>query len=249
MIIDSFVRIRPSFRGDGKTVDEYRKVMNEFGIDKAVLVPNKGLDYNPIKGTEYVSKVVEGEPERFYGAVRIDPWLWKEKKDDFIDLFNNKNMRLIFLSPWEDTFRCNNEIVWPIYEYAGKHGIPVIIEAGYPIVSHITMVAQMADRFPETRFILTDSGQHDLSGCTEYDVTTALKEHDNIYIGTTTCINAAWLADMAKDVAAGRVLYQSDYPKYDYYLELFRVTNGYWDDEIKTQVLGKSFLELIDTAL
>jgi predicted TIM-barrel fold metal-dependent hydrolase len=247
MIIDGCVKVGPSFDRKGKLVEEYLIEMDKNKIDKAVLCGNRPASYSYEEGNEYVAKAMKVYPDKFFGAVRVDPWNWDKSRkvaDKYID---NHSFQFIYLNPWEDNYRCNDQIAHAVYSYAAEKRIPIIIETGYPFVSNITQVGEMANKFNDTVFITTNAGQIDLSGFSLSDVGYMLGRYKNIYLGTGAAVGAEWLANQIENAAKGRVLFQSSYPFFDVYMEKYRITHAYVSDELKDAVLGANILALISS--
>lgn len=245
MIIDAHVKIGPSFDKKGVDIEGYIEEMEKNGIDKAVLCPNKPRSYSVEEGNAYVADAVKADPERFYGAFRIDPWEWEEKKEEIMAIFPSAVFRFLYLNPWEETFRINDEVVWPIFDFAKDQQLPVIIETGYPYVSHITQIAEMSDMYPDVKFITTTAAQIDLSGFTLSDVSWALAHHDNIYVGTAAAVGAEWLANQAENNAKGRVLFETGFPQFDPHMEKYRIEVAYTDAAHKEEIFSGNLLALL----
>ena len=240
------VKIGPSFDKRGKSVEDYLEKMKKTGIDKAVLCPNRPDNYSFKDGNAYVAEALQANPERFYGAVRIDPWNWDESKEEADKYLNVEQYAFLYLNPWDDTFRVNDPVAEPIYQYATKKQIPIIIETGYPYVSHISQIGTMAEKYPKTIFVTTNAGQIDLSGFTLADVGYMLNMYKNIYVGTAAAVGAEWLANQIQNTSCGRVLFETGYPFFDPYMEKYRIEKAYIKDFEKEDVFCNNFLKLVD---
>ncbi|WP_301173687.1 amidohydrolase family protein, partial [Brevibacillus nitrificans] len=130
------------------------------------------------------------------GAVRIDPWKREKAIDEFEKRFTSPQFKAIYLHPWEEHFQCNNEIVYPVMAFAQERSLPVIIESGYPWMSHISQIGDLARLYPTVKILATNAGQLDLSGLTLGEVNRLLKKHENLYLGTSSAVAAEWLADL-----------------------------------------------------
>jgi predicted TIM-barrel fold metal-dependent hydrolase len=242
MIIDAHVKIGPSFDKKGRFIEEYLELMKTNGIDQALLCPNRPSSYSFAEGNAYVAGILSKYPGLFMGAVRVDVWNFSKSETDIY--FKNDDFQALYLNPWEDTFRCNDEITFPVYEYAREKGLPVIIEAGYPFVSHISQIGYIAGKYPQVKFLATNAAQLDLSGFTLSDVSFVLSNHDNIYLGTAAAVGAEWLENQVCRNAKGRVLFESGYPFFDVRMEVFRIEYAYFTQE-KKEVFCENLLEFI----
>lgn len=244
MVFDVHVKIGNAYHGQGKLIEEYAVEMNKNGIDRAVLCPNRPSNYSFGEGNEYVAQCIRKDPQRFVGAYRIDPWNWKESASA-VEGYLKEGFQILYLNPWEDNYRCNDPVVTPVYEWAQEQGVPVLIETGYPFVSHISQVGAIAEQFPHVNFIVTNAGQLDLSGFSLSDVGYVMNMHPNIYMGTAAAVGAEWLANLVQNTARGRVLFESGYPFFDVYMEKFRIEKAYLKDEEVDGVMGKNAVALL----
>ncbi len=246
MIIDMHVKLGPSFDNKGKLIEDYIIEVEANGITSAVLCPNRPKNYSFDDANAYIHQVINRYPDKFFGAYRIDPWNWESSKDKLENFFRAQGRyKFMYLNPWEDNFRLNDVYMYPVFEYAGNNNIPVLIETGYPFVSHITQVGEIAEMFPAVKLIATNAGQIDLSGFTLADVNYQLSHHENIYLITSPAVGAEWLADMIINTSKGRVLFGSSYPFCDVYMEKYRITHSYVDDMYKEDVFYKNVSNLI----
>ena len=245
MIIDAHIKVGPSFNGRGKLIEDYFQEMSKNGIDKAVICPNRPISYSISEGNRYIADAIDKYPGKFIGSLRVDPWSWDIASDDIAKYFDGKKFRFLYLNPWEDNFRCNDPEVYEIYRKAVEINAPVIIETGYPIVSHITQIGELARLFPELNIVATNAGQIDLSGFTLGDVGLIMRSHGNVYVGTAAAVGAEWLTGLIETSAEGRVLFETGYPFFDPYMEKYRISHSYTTDAFKDMVFGGNLLKLL----
>ena len=99
-------------------------------------------------------------------------------------------------------------------------GLFVIVEAGYPWVSQIFQIADLANRYPEVKFIATNAGQLDLSGDSMSNVSWVMDNSENIYLGTSGACGAEWLAEMEQN-HPGRVVLKATTRSWNLILRFF----------------------------
>lgn len=236
MVIDSLAKVGSHYMGRDFFIEDYINVMNQTAIDQAIIAPNRPLSYCLAEGNDYVERCLEEYPDRFFGAVRIDPWQRGKALEELEKRFENPRFKAIYLHPWEENYQCNRGVVLPILEFAKKKKIPVIIAAGYLWVSHITQIGDLARQFPEVRIMATNAGQLDLSGLTLGNVKFVLKEFPNLYLGTASAVAAEWLSDLIRESSKGRVLFESGYPFFEAELERYRMDQCYINLKEKIEV-------------
>lgn len=245
MKIDAHVRVGSTFKGEDYPIEKYIELMKEEKIDKAVICPNKPQNYMVADGNEYIAKVLEIYPDRFWGAARINPWEKDKAIEELIKRVNqNKRFKFLYLNPWEEQFQCNDKMLYDIVNVAHNLKLSVIIEAGYPWVSQIFQIADLARNFREVKFIATNSGQLDLSGSTLGDVAFVMDKNENIYLGSAGACGGQWLADLEKR-HKGRIVFESNYPFMELHLEKFRIENGFMEDYEKKNIFSENILAML----
>lgn len=241
MIIDAHVKLGKHFTGYEASPDAYLEQMKKHGIDSAVICPLKPSGYSVRKANDYIASVDgKHEGKTFLRALRIDPW---DRDDFFAETASrcaNGHFSASYMDPWEDSFRCNDERVFYVYAQLEKMNLPLIIETGYPWVSHISQLWEIARMFPGLRILATNAGQLDLSGLSFGNVQAVLTESPNIYLGTSAAVGADWLKNAAEGWARGRVLFTSSYPAFEPVIERFRIDRGYMTDSTKMDIYSNN---------
>ncbi|MEG0292142.1 MAG: amidohydrolase family protein [Anaerovoracaceae bacterium] len=245
MKIDGHIRVGSTFKGEDFPIEEYIKLMEEENIDKAVICPNKPSSYKVEDGNDYVATVLAKYPDKFWGAVRVNPW---DREKAILELekrvIENEKIKFLYLNPWEEQFQCNDKLVYGIMEAVQKLKLSVIIEAGYPWVSQIFQIADLARNFKDVKFIATNSGQLDLSGSTLGDVAFVMGKSDNIYLGSAGACGGQWLADIEREYP-GKILFESNYPFMEPHLENFRIEKGFMEDNEKENIYSNNILAML----
>lgn len=243
MIIDSLAKIGPHYMGRNFSAEAYIRIMNQVGFDQAVITANRPLSYNLSEGNDYIEDCLNKYPDRFFGAVRVDPWQREEALEELEKRFKHRGFKAIYLHPWEENYQCNRGVVLPILDFARRRKLPVIIAAGYLWVSHITQVGDLARQFPDVKIMVTNAGQLDLSGLTLGNVKFVLKEFPNLYLGTASAVATEWLVDLIRVNAKGRVLFESGHPFFEANLERCRVDYCYINLDEKNEVYRENVKE------
>lgn len=245
MIIDACVHIGESIFENGTTLENLYETMDYLNAKKALLCPVKPKNYILSDANDYVIKLIK-EDKRLLGLVRVDPNRGEEALKE-VERGIKKGLKGIYLNPWEENYQINDPIVNPIMNFARINKLPVLIEAGYPWVSHATQVYDLARNYKDVRIIVNNAGQLDLSGFSLFDVTTLLKSCNNVYVITNTAVGTGWLESIINDVSEDRVLFGTGIPIFDHRLEILRIEylEGV-SEEYKKKVLGGNFLKLFD---
>lgn len=244
MRIDAHVKIGDTFRGESIKIENYISEMEKNEIDKAILCPNKPRSYMVADGNNYVQSILERGDDRFVGAVRINPWHEEEALAELVKRVD-AGFRALYLNPWEEQYPCNSRILFPIMNRVKALGLFVIVEAGYPWVSQIFQIADLANRYPEVKFIATNAGQLDLSGDSMSNVSWVMDNSENIYLGTSGACGAEWLAEMEQN-HPGRVVFESNYPFMEPHIEIFRIEKGFMKENEKKRILGENIQNFLE---
>lgn len=245
MIIDSHVKLGLRFTGKAHSAEEYIEHMDKNGISRAVICPNKPPSYMVEEGNDHIQSLLDKYPDKFYGAVRIDPWKRDSVESELDNRFSHPGFKAIYLHPWEENFQCNRGVALPIADYAQRYKKPLIIEAGYTWASHISQIADLARQYPDVKILVTNAGQLDLSGLTLSNVRYSMLKYTNLYMGTACAVAAEWLAALVQKDAKGRILFETGFPFFEPYLEKYRIDVAYLEDSEKQEVFSgniKGFL-------
>lgn len=245
MVFDACVKLGASFKGTCNTAEDYLKEMKENEIDQALIVAEKPLSYDISAGNDYIEEVLDKYPEKFYGAVRIDPWNQEQAKKELSRL-SKEGFKAIYLNPWEENYQINSDIVIPIMEYALNNNISIVVESGYVWVSHVTQIADIAERYPKVKILMNNAGQMDLSGYSLTDVKYFMTQRPNLYIGTDAAVGAEWLTEMYRKETYGRVVFETNYPFYEVKLEKARINLGFFDENERVEVYSKNIKQFLN---
>ncbi len=240
MIIDCQVKVGESLYGNGAKVDDLLIQMREVGIDRALMCPVKPRGYHLNAANDCVSRAVREHPGRLMGFTRVDPHLSDAAMAEFRRGVEELGLCGLYLHPWEECFAANEAILDPFLQYAQDRSLPVMIETGYPWVSHPSQVADLARRFPQVMLIATNAAMLDLSGFTLSDTTAMLKRSPNVHLLTSTAVSVDFLRELETETAQGRVLFGSGFPQFDLRLELLRVNLLPVDQAVRERILSQN---------
>ena len=134
----------------------------------------------------------------------------------------------------------------PVVEVAGRHGVPVIVAAGYPWLSEGLQVGELAGRFPGVRFVATNGGQINISGLGQTDVELALKACPNLSVQTAGVYREDFLENVVERFGAGRLLFSSAFPLLEPRLEVLRARWLHVSEAARAAVLGGNAADLFD---
>jgi len=246
MIVDSLTHIGNSLYKNGALPKELFNAMKKIKADKAVVCPVKPPTYNLSIANNFIIKLVEDYKEKLIGLVRVDPNI-TEKSIKEIKRGLSLGLKGVYLNPWEETFQVNDPLVYPIMKIAKNYDVPVMIEGGYPWVSHASQIRDLAKKFEEVKIILTNTGQLDLSGFSGLDVQTLMESTNNVYLISNSAIGEDLITYVIKNLSEKRVIFGSSFPKMEPKLEILRIKYLSEISEIQKQkIFSENALELFD---
>jgi hypothetical protein len=243
--IDAHIYVGESLFGLEQSPDELLHLMDEAGVDQAVLIPNKPKGYALMPANRMVADAIRKHPDRFAGWARVDPWQGKAACEELCRGFEDLGLRGLVLHPWEELFQVASEIVDELVELARNYQFPVLVEAGYPNVSHPLDVAELAHRFPETTFIGTHGLQLDGAAFALTDAELAMRECPNIIMETSGMYAPEVMETLVRDLGAERLMYGSHSPWLDLRLEVERARRLNVPPAAKELILGGNIARLM----
>lgn len=245
IIVDSHTYIGENLFGLGQTAEELLAKMDACGIEQAVIAPHRPPDYDLKPANLNISLAVQRYPDRFSGMVRVDPW---QGKSALTELKRGRELyRLsgLLLHPWEEHFSIADRMLDPLLEFATQAGMFVMIEAGYPLMSHPLDIAELAQRHPQTTLIATHGVQLDGAAFALTDAELAMRECPNLIMETSGMYAPETMENLVRDLGVHRLVYGSHSPWLDIRLEVERARLLDLPQDQKQSVMGGNMLRLL----
>ena len=244
-IIDFHVYVGQPLFGVGCTPDEALQNMEDSGVERAVICPVKTTDAFFETQNLYIAMLQEKYPDRFVGFARVDPHL----KDFSCQLLERcvrqYGLRGLALHPWEETIAANDEKIFPIAALCRELQIPMIIEAGYPWLSHCFQIGDLAGRFPQVPIIMTGGGQMDSSGYSAADVDYIMGKHANLIMCTGGDFSDGGIESKPARLGPGRLVFGSHFPHLNTRLEICRVRRATLTDAQRQDIFAGAACKLL----
>ncbi len=222
-IIDAHAYVGPSLFGLSRTIDDLLRAMDGLGIDMAVLCPSRPPDYALGPANKWVAKAIGEHRDRFYGWARVDPWQGAAALQDLEHAHQDLGLHGLLLHPWEELCPLSEKAYDPLVDYAAEHNLPVLIETGYPLVSHPLDVAEVANRHPKAKLIGTHGLQLDSSAFALLDAETAMRECPNLHMESSGMYAFGVMETVVHELGSGRLIFGSHSPWLNAELELARI--------------------------
>jgi predicted TIM-barrel fold metal-dependent hydrolase len=245
MTVDSLTFLGESLFGPSATADDLLRVLDETGMERAVVCPMRPRGYRLEEANELVAEAVARHSDRLVGFARVDPNLGDDAARELERATGELGLRGLFLHPWEETFRVRDPRVDQLLD---AFTFPVMVAAGYPWLSEGLQVGELAHRHGRVPVVATNGCQINISGLGQTDAELALAANPNLAVQTTAVYREDFLEGVVGRFGAGRLLYASAFPIFDPRLEVLRVR---WapnlDDDARSQVLGGNAERLLLT--
>jgi predicted TIM-barrel fold metal-dependent hydrolase len=243
--IDAHAYVGDSLFGFSRTPEALLREMDRLDISKAVLCPNKPMDYDLEPANQFVAKAVRQHPDRFYGWVRIDPWQGEKSLAEIKNGIEGLGLAGLLLHPYEELFQISDRKVDPLMEYAGSIGIPVLVEAGYHLLSHPLDIAELANRFPNVTIIGTHGLQMDDAGFALTDSDLAMRECANIVMESSGMYAPDNMIGVVEKLGVARLIFGSHSPWLNLEFEIDRIDRLSLTEKQKEAVFGTNILKIL----
>ena len=196
--------------------EDYRRTAQ--AADRTVVFGGKARLSGVWVDDRYVADYVAKDPARLIGFLSVDPTQpgWeRELRDGHEEL----GLRGIKLLPMYAGFRPDDERLEPLWTYATKHRLPVLLHAGTTFIAQAPLectlprhIDPVATRFPEVRIIMAHLGHPYEGEC----IVTARK-HPNVYTDISALHYRPWqfynsLMLVQEYGVWGKLLFGTDYP-------------------------------------
>ena len=193
-------------------------LMDEAGVDKAVIMTYRDASYPNDPATEYVQESVEKYADRLIGYVRINPNS-PGAMDALDQALGDYRMKGLKLHPVSYVGFPYGEATLRLMRRAAQYNAPVLFHTGDEPLALPDEVAEAARQVPEATVIMAHLGGYYHHGAV-LDIADSLP---NVYVDTSA-IPYPWVVRQAVDAfGVERVLYASDGPGCPPILEIEKV--------------------------
>jgi uncharacterized protein len=244
-IIDAHAYVGESLFGFGRTPENLLHEMDRLDISKAVLCPNKPVGYALEPANRCVAEAVKQHPDRFYGWVRVDPWQGKNALAELKIGIESLGLNGLLLHPYEELFQISDHKVDPLMEYAESVHLPVMIEAGYHLLSHPLDIAELAHRFPRVQLIGTHGLQMDDAGFALTDSDLAMRECSNLVMESSGMYAPDNMLGVVEKLGVERLIFGSHSPWLNMEFEISRIGRLALTNSQKEAVFGGNILKYL----
>jgi predicted TIM-barrel fold metal-dependent hydrolase len=208
----------------GLTAQEMVSSMREYAIERSVIsYPDNAV----------TREALEAYPDQLAGLAWMDPHQGEKALQEFSSLVERHNFAGLKLHPLFNAYTANDEVVFPLIEQARAKDLPVFIHSGHPPFSLPWSIGQLAEAYPDVRFVMVHMGHgHGVYIQAALDVAA---RRDNIWLENSGMPMHTKIREAYRRVGRERIFWGSDAPFHHYAVEILR-----------TQVCGLKEAELED---
>jgi predicted TIM-barrel fold metal-dependent hydrolase len=216
--------------------------MDAIGTDAAIAAPVHPHRGDFTEANDSLAEAVSKSDGRLIPLCRVDPW---EGEAAVAELRRSvgEGARGLFLHPSEERFRINDVRVRPIVEAAAELGVPVMIAAGYHLFAEPLQLAAAARWTPDHPFVLTNGGQFNISGMSQFDAQLALG-NANVHVQTSGMYREDFLEGVVKTFGPERLLFATAAPMFTMAYERLRVDLAHFTEAETGLILGGNTIRI-----
>jgi hypothetical protein len=244
IVIDSHAYVGANLFQHDQSIEDLLRSMDRLKIDRAALCPNKPKEYGLESANRWVASEIKTHPDRFYGWVRVDPWQGEKALVELKRGIEDLSLNGLLLHPQEEQFQISNRFVDPLFAYAKAQSFPVMVEAGYHLLSHPFDIGEIAHRFPGVTIIATHGLQLDDAGFALTDAEVVMKECPNIIMETSGMYAPDTMLGVVNNLGTERLIFGSHSPWLNQEFELDRVLRMNLDQGQRSAVFSGNLLKL-----
>jgi predicted TIM-barrel fold metal-dependent hydrolase len=216
--------------------------MDAVGTDAAIAAPMHPHRGDFRAANESLAEAVGKSDGRLIPLCRVDPW---EGEAAVAELRRavGEGARGVFLHPSEERFRINDVRVRPIVECAAELAVPVMVAAGYHLFAEPLQLAAAARWTPDNTFVLTNGGQFNISGMSQFDAQLALG-NANVHVHTSGMYREDFLEGVVAKFGPERLLFATAAPLFTMAYERLRVELAHFTDAETELILGGNTIRI-----
>jgi predicted TIM-barrel fold metal-dependent hydrolase len=234
--IDGLLFIGASHFGYQLGAAEALAGMDAVGTEVAIAAPMHPHRGDFTAANDTLAEAASESAGRLIPLCRVDPW---EGAAAVAELRRavGEGARGLFLHPSEERFRINDVLVRPIVESAAELAVPVMVAAGYHLFAEPLQLGAAAEWTPDNSFVLTNGGQFNISGMSQFDAQLALG-NANVHVHTSGMYREDFLEGVVAKFGPERLLFASAAPLFTMEYERLRVELAHFTDAEVELILG-----------
>lgn len=241
-MIDANVFIGDSLYENSLSPQNLLERMRLSGVGRALVRPLKPLDFDFDRANRWIAQV-QSEHPNLIGFGRVNALL-RQAPEQALLAVEEYGLRGIHLHPWEENYPINSEKVDRVVDALAAR-VPIYVSAGYPVVSHPLQVKDLADRHPETTFIVTHGAQQDISGMSFDDALIVARENPNVHFDVSGVYRRDFIELLVEQAGEQRIIFGSCTPYMDMAFEITRIRSTHLSHEIKDRIFRGNIIRML----
>ena len=242
MIIDSHVHLgRLQAVKAEADVTELLRIADRLGADRIFCTSCTALFYDMVEGNREIARALREHPDRILGYVTIPTAYWREEAIDelerCVEMYGMRGLKIYSrphgLGSDRVMLSVNTPAMVPILEKAAGWGLPVLAHAT-PEECEV-----LAEAVPEVTLMMAHSGGTLIAGGDWNRAIEAARRYRNIYLDTcSSTVDMGSLETAVEIVGPERIIFGTDTPLLDPFVQKARVTDAEISEEAKAMILG-----------
>jgi uncharacterized protein len=215
------------------------RAMDVCAVDKAVISsPDRFLAVYNEEGNNATLRESVASGGRLIATCSVNPWCGKQAVDEALRSIS-EGARMLVLHPMVQGFSLSDELVYPVIDAAACERVPVYVHTGGYGTSTPWQLARLAQRYPDTDFIIGHCGATDFWN----DVVPACQQAPNVYLESSLARPFNFLAHI-KQAGIDKGIFGSFAPLNDFVFEWHQALSLMGEDQYPS-VYGATLATLL----
>lgn len=218
------------------TKEKLVEQMKEYDIEKTFLTASS------FKGNDEVVDAFQSYPDKIVPFVWVNPALDDVEKKLY-KYINQEGFAGIKMQPLVDAFVADDEVVYPVMDFAREYDIPVFIHCGHPPFSLPWSIALLAEKYPDVRVTMIHMG-HGHGVYIDASIKMA-KRYDNIYLEMSGMPMGSKIKEAYETVGKDRIMFGIDSPFHHPSVEIQKVLSCGLDEKAQEDIFYNNAKKLL----
>jgi predicted TIM-barrel fold metal-dependent hydrolase len=188
------------------------------GVEGAIVLGFHAPYMDVVVPNDYLAAYIRTDPERLVGFASVNP-AERGAREELERCFHDLGLRGLKLGPIYQNYDPVDEAAFPVYEFAERQGIPIMIHQAttFPSTGHLRyalpiLLDEVAIRFPRLKIVMAHLGHP-----WEAECVVTVRKHPNLYTDLSALHGRPWRFYQAMITAVeygigDRILFGSDFP-------------------------------------
>lgn len=228
----------------GASVDELLAEMDFYGVDRALIRCMSTPCSGAVIGNRLITEMISADTSgRLDGVWCVLPSQCDDmpEPDKFFSAMKENKIRAITLEPFEHRYVACRLTLGKIFDAAAERKIPVLLHAFQGKWEELYRFMQ---EFPELTAIVNAGHKWG----TDRNIRPLLENFANCTIELGGYWVPEGIADLAKIYGANRIIYGSNFPKYNHGSAMLQIKHSTLDDDSIAMIAGRNLENLLKGA-